>query len=94
MCKRSQFLLNQQNHNVEWPTSDMDLSNASNELLADTYVHLVQLQDDLVALESEADIDEETDPVVGEVSELITRVQDEVRARDMDEQELRDQARE
>ena len=72
----------------------MDLSNASNELLADTYVHLVQLQDDLVALESEADIDEETDPVVGEVSELITRVQDEVRARDMDEQELRDQARE
>ena len=72
----------------------MDLSSASDELLADTYVHLVQLQDDLVALESEADIDEETDPIVGEVSELITRVQDEVRARDMDDQGLRDQARE
>lgn len=72
----------------------MDLSNASDELLADTYVHLVQLQDDLVALESEADVDEETDPVVSEVSELITRVQDEVRARDIDEQRLRNQARE
>ena len=71
----------------------MDLSNASDELLADTYVHLVQVQDDLVALESEAEIDEETDPVVGEVSELITRVQDEIQARDMDEQALRDQAR-
>ena len=72
----------------------MDLSNASDELLADTYVHLVQLQDDLVALESEADVDEETDPVVSEVSELITRVQGEVRARDIDEQGLRNQARE
>lgn len=71
----------------------MDLSNTSDELLADTYVHLVQLQDDLVALESEAEVDEETDPVVGEVSELITRVQDELHARDLDEQELRDQAR-
>lgn len=72
----------------------MDLSTASEEVLADTYVHLVQLQDDLVALESEADVDEETDPVVGEISELITRVQAEVQARDMDEQGLRDQARE
>ena len=72
----------------------MDLSNASDELLTDTYVHLVQLQDDLVALESEADVDEETDPVVNELSELITRVQDEVRARDIDEQGLRNQARE
>lgn len=72
----------------------MDLSNASDESLADTFVHLVQLQDDLVALESEADVDEETDPVVGEVSELLTRVQDEVRARDMGERELRNQARE
>ena len=72
----------------------MDLSRASDELLADTYVHLVQLQDDLVALESEADVDEETDPIVGEVSELITRMQEEVRARDMDEQGLRNQARE
>lgn len=71
----------------------MDLSSTSDELLADTYVHLVQLQDDLVALESEAEIDEETDPVVGEVSEFITRVQDELHARDLDEQELRDQAR-
>lgn len=72
----------------------MDLSNASDESLADTFVHLVQLQDDLVALESEADVDEETDPVVGEVSELLTRVQDEVRARDMSERELRNKARE
>lgn len=71
----------------------MDLPNASNELLADTYVHLVQLQDDLVVLESEADVGEEMDPVVGELSELITRVQDEIRARDMDERGLRDQAR-
>lgn len=72
----------------------MDLSEASDELLADTYTHLVQLQDDLVALESEADVDEETDPVVGDISELITRVKDEVQARDMDEQGLRDHARE
>lgn len=72
----------------------MDLSSASDELLAETYVHLVQSQDDLVALESQTDGDEETDQVVGEVSELITRVKDEVRARDMDEQELRNQARE
>lgn len=71
----------------------MDLSNASDELLADTYVHLVQVQDDLVALESEADVAEETDPVVGEVSELVTRVQDEIRARELDEQELRERAR-
>lgn len=72
----------------------MDLSNASNELLAETYTNLVRLQDDLVALESEADIDEDTDPVVGDISELITRVKDEVQSRDMDEQGLRDQARE
>ena len=71
----------------------MNLSNASDELLADTYVHLVQLQDDLVALESEAEVNEEMDPVVGEVSEFLTRVQDEIQARDMDEQALRDQAR-
>lgn len=72
----------------------MDLSDASDDLLAETYTHLVQLQDDLVALESEADVDGETDPVVGEISELITRVQEEVRARDLDEQGLRDRARE
>ena len=72
----------------------MDLSDASDDLLAETYTHLVQLQDDLVALESEADVDEETDPVVGEISELITKVQEEVRARDLDEQGLRDRARE
>lgn len=72
----------------------MDLSNASDELLADTYVHLVQLQDDLVALESEADVEKETDSVVGEVSEFMIRVQEGVRARDLDEQGLRDQARE
>lgn len=83
-----------QNHNSRYPTVGMDLSNAPDELLADTYVHLVQLQDDLVALESETDVEKGTDPVVGEVSELITRVQDEVRARDLDEQGLRDQARE
>lgn len=71
----------------------MDLSDASDELLADTYTHLVQLQDDLVALESEADVDEDTDPVVGDVSELIVRVKEELRARGMDEQELRDGAR-
>ena len=72
----------------------MDLSTASDDLLAETYTHLVQLQDDLVALESEADFDEATDPVVGDISELITRVQAEVRTRDLDERELRDRARE
>lgn len=72
----------------------MDLSNAPNDLLAETYTDLIRLQDDLVALESEADIDEDTDPVVGDISELITRVKDEVQSRDMDEQALRDQARE
>ena len=72
----------------------MDLSTASDDLLAETYTHLVQLQDDLVALESGADIDEATDPVVGDISELITRVQAEVRTRDLDERELRDRARE
>ena len=72
----------------------MDLSAASDDLLADTYTHLVQLQDDLVALESEADVDEATDPVVGDISELVTRVQAEVRSRDLDEQELRNRARE
>lgn len=72
----------------------MDLSAASDDLLADTYTHLVQLQDDLVALESEADVDEATDPVVGDISELITRVQAEVRTRELDEQELRNRARE
>lgn len=56
----------------------------TDELLADTYVHLVQLQDDLVALESEANVDEEMDLVIGEVSELIIRAEDAVRARDMD----------
>lgn len=71
----------------------MDLSDASDDLLAETYTHLVQLQDDLVALESAADLDEETDPVVGEISELITRVQEEVRTRDLDERGLRDRAR-
>lgn len=72
----------------------MDLSAASDDLLADTYTHLVQLQDDLVALESEADVDESTDPVVGDISELVTRVQAEVRTRDLDEQGLRNRARE
>ena len=71
----------------------MDLSDASNELLAETYTDLVRLQDDLVTLQSEADIDEDTDPVVSDISELITHVKEEVQERDLDEQELRNQAR-
>lgn len=71
----------------------MDLSAASNELLAETYTDLVRLQDDLVALQSEADVDEDTDPVVGDISKLITQVKEEVEERGMNEQELRDQAR-
>ena len=47
-----------------------------------------------MALESEANVDEEMDPVIGEVSELIIQVEDAVRERDMDEQEFRDQTRE
>ena len=72
----------------------MDLTEAPDELLAETYAHLVQVQDDLVALESEADVDADTDPVVGDISEFITRVKNEVQTRDMDEQGLRDQVRE
>ena len=71
----------------------MDLSAASNELLAETYTDLVRLQDDLVTLQSEADVDEDTDPVVGDISKLITQVKEEVEERGLNEQELRDQAR-
>lgn len=70
----------------------MELSNAPDELLADAYGHLVQVQDDLVSLEAKTGGDE-TEPVVGEVSEFVARVQAEVRSRDMDERELRDRAR-
>lgn len=71
----------------------MDLSAASNELLAETYTDLVRLQDDLVALQSEADVDEDTDPVVGDISQLITEVKDAIEERGLNEQELRNQAR-
>ena len=71
----------------------MDLSNDSNELLAETYTDLVRLHDDLVTLQSEADVDGDTDPVVGDISKLITQVKDEVQERGLNEQELRDRAR-
>lgn len=71
----------------------MDLSAASDELLAETYTDLVRLQDDLVALQLEADVDEKTDPVVGDISQLITEVKEVVEERGLDEQELRNQAR-
>lgn len=71
----------------------MDLSAASNELLAETYTDLVRLQDDLVALQSDADVDEDTDPVVGDISQLITEVKDAIEDRGLNEQELRNQAR-
>lgn len=71
----------------------MELSNAPDDLLADAYMHLVQVQDDLVSLEAKTGGDE-TEPVVGEVSEFVARVQAEVRSRDLDERALRDKARE
>lgn len=85
--------IGQQNHPAKGSNIGMDLSDASNELLTETYTDLVRLQDDLVTLESKADVDRDTDPVVGDISELITQVKDEVQERGLNEQELRDQAR-
>lgn len=89
----AELAIDQQNHPARGTHVDMDLSGASNELLAETYTDLVRLQDDLVALQSEADVDEDTDPVVGDISKLITQVKAEVQERGLNEQELRDQAR-
>ena len=85
--------IDQQNHPARGANVSMDLSDASTELLAETYTDLVRLQDDLVTLKSEADMDEDTDPIVGDISKLITQVKDEVQERGLNEQELRDQAR-
>ena len=85
--------IDQQNHPARGANVSMDLSDASNEVLAETYTDLVQLQDDLVTLKSEADINEDTDPIVGDISKLITQVKAEVQERDLNEQELRDLAR-
>lgn len=80
-------------HPARGANANMDLSDASTELLAETYTDLVRLQDDLVTLQSEADVDEDTDPVVGDISKLITQIKDKVQERGLNEQELRDQAR-
>ena len=89
----AELTIHQQNNPARGSNVSMDLSDASNELLAETYTDLVRLQDDLVTLKSEADIDEDTDPIVGDLSKLITQVKDEVQERGVNEQELRDQAR-
>ena len=89
----AELTIDQQNHPATGSNVSMDLTDASNESLAETYTDLVRLQDDLVTLKSEADIDEDTDPIVGDLSKLITQVKDEVQERGLNEQELRDQAR-
>lgn len=85
--------IDQQNHPARGSNASMDSSDASNEVLAETYTDLVRLQDDLVTLKLEADIEEDTDPIVGDISKLISQVKAEVQERGLNEQELRDQAR-
>ena len=71
----------------------MELDAASDETIAQSYRHLIELQEDVTTLDGEADGAEELESLIAELSHFHAELQDEVRARDLDDSELVQQAR-
>lgn len=72
----------------------MKLADASDETIANSYRHLVVLQEDVMTLDDEADGAEELESLISELAHLHSELQDEVRGRDLDDSGIVDQARE
>lgn len=71
----------------------MELADASDETIAQSYRHLVVLQEDVMTLDAEADGAEELESLIDELAHLHSELQEEVRGRDLDDSELVDEAR-
>lgn len=71
----------------------MKLDDASDETIGQSYRHLIELQEDVATLDSEADGAEEFESLIAELSHFHAELQDEVRDRDLDDGELVEDAR-
>lgn len=71
----------------------MKLAGASDETIANSYRHLIVLQEDVMALDDEADGAEELESVISELAHLHSELQGEVRDRDLDDGEIVEDAR-
>lgn len=71
----------------------MELDDASDETIAQSYRHLIELQEDVMTLDSEADGAEELESLISELAHFHSELQDEVRERDLDDSEVVQEAR-
>lgn len=72
----------------------MELDDASDETIAQSYRHLIELQEDVTTLDSEANGAEELESLISELAHFHAELQDEVRERDLDDSEVVQEARE
>lgn len=72
----------------------MELDDASDETIAQSYRDLVSLQEDVMTLDSEAQGAEELESLINELAHFHSELQDEVRGRDLDDSEIIEEARE
>ena len=66
----------------------MKLDDASDETIAQSYRHLIELQEDVTTLDSEADGAEDFESLISELAHFHSELQEEVRDRDLDDTEL------
>lgn len=71
----------------------MEFDDASDETIAQSYRHLIELQEDVTTLDEEADGAEELESLISELAHFHNELQDEVRERDLDDNEIVQQAR-
>lgn len=82
-----------QTHQPRELTWRMELDEASDETIAQSYRHLIDLQEDVSTLDGEADGGEELESLISELAHFHTELQDEVRERDLDDNEIVQEAR-
>ena len=71
----------------------MELDDASDETIAQSYRHLIELQEDVTTLDGEADGTEELESLISELAHFHNELQEEVQERDLDDSEIVQQAR-
>ena len=71
----------------------MELANASDETIAQSYRHLIELQEDVTTLDMEVAGAEEFESLISELSHFHSELQDEVRERDLVDSEIVQEAR-
>lgn len=74
-------------------TTRVELANASDETITQSYRHLIELQEDITTLDSEAYGADELESLIAELSHFHTELQDEVRERSLEDSEIVQNAR-